>query len=133
MQKLIVIFFGTVALSLFALGGARANTSPAATSVAPVTVSAAAQVCSDGQNRRVTIINETGVTMMAFFASPPDVNEWEEDILGDEVIQGYGSSVINFDDGRCRCIYDFKAVFADEDVLISNKINVCEISSHRYN
>jgi hypothetical protein len=136
MQKFVVILFGVVALALFMLGGGGATTPSAAAAVSPVAVAAAAQACNDGQDRSVTIINETGVTMLAFFASPPDVNDWEDDILGDEVIQSDSSFVVNFDDGRCRCIYDFRAVFAndfaDDDVVIRNKINVCEISTYRY-
>jgi len=136
MQKISVILFGAVALALITLGGVRATTPPAAAAVSLVAVAAAAQICNDGQDRSVTIFNETGVTMLAFFASPPDVSDWEDDILGDEVIQSSSSFVVNFDDGRCRCIYDFRAVFAndfaDDDIVIRNKINVCEISTYRY-
>jgi len=132
MHKVVANLFGAVALAALTVGSGAAPVPSAAAAVVPVSAAAAAQNCNDGQNRRVTIINETGVTMMAFYASPPDTNDWEEDILGSGVIDGYASKVINFDDGRCRCIYDFKAVFADDDVLVRNKINVCEISSYRY-
>jgi len=36
------------------------------------------------------------------------------------------------DDGTGYCLYDFKAVFADGDVLIRERVDVCTISSYRY-
>lgn len=133
MFKKLAGIFGAASLVALAVGGnvAAANAAGAAASL-PIAMSSAAQ-CRDGNDRRVTIINETGITIMAFFASPPDASGWEEDILGSDVISGYGSQSINFDDGRCRCVYDFKAVFADGDELVREQVNVCEISTFRYN
>ena len=42
------------------------------------------------------------------------------------------SDMINIDDGSGACLYDFKAVFDDGDVLTRNQINVCQISEYRY-
>ena len=39
---------------------------------------------------------------------------------------------IDFDDGTGYCMFDFRAVFSDGDVLIREEINVCEIPSYRY-
>lgn len=87
---------------------------------------------NDGQDRRVTIINATGVTMTHFYASNSGRNDWEEDILGQDVLRAGARIRINIDDGSGACIYDFKALFADGDELIRYRINVCQITEYRY-
>jgi hypothetical protein len=87
---------------------------------------------SDDQDRRVLIINATGVTMTHFFASNSGQNDWQEDILGEDVLPSGASVRINIDDGTDACLYDFKARFADGDELVRHRINVCEITEYRY-
>ena len=87
---------------------------------------------NDGQDRRVRIINATGVTMTHFYASNSGENDWQEDILGQDVLRSGASVVINIDDGSGACIYDFKARFADGDELERYRINVCQITEYRY-
>ncbi len=87
---------------------------------------------NDGQDRCVRIINVTGVTMTHFYASNSGANDWEEDILGRDVLANGASVVINIDDGSGACLYDFKARFADGDELIRYRINVCQITEYRY-
>ena len=86
----------------------------------------------DGQDRRVVIINATGVTMTHFYASNSGQNDWEEDILGQDVLASGARVRINIDDGTGACIYDFKARFSDGDELIRYRINVCQITEYRY-
>ncbi|NJC41607.1 hypothetical protein GGQ87_001865 [Brevundimonas alba] len=86
----------------------------------------------DGQDRRVLIINQTGVTMTHFYASNSGQDNWEEDILGSEVLPSGRSIRINIDDGTGACVYDFRARFVDGDVLNRYRINVCEITEYRY-
>lgn len=84
-------------------------------------------------NRVVTIVNNTGYVMTEFYGSNKGTTSWEEDILGYDVLGGYESININFDDGTGYCIFDFKAVFSDGEELVSKGINVCEIPSFTYN
>ncbi|HEY0053698.1 MAG TPA: hypothetical protein VGB49_09820 [Caulobacteraceae bacterium] len=86
----------------------------------------------DGRDRRVNIHNETGYTIVRFYASNSGRNNWEEDILGSGVLPSGRSVRINIDDGSGACLYDFKAVFSDGDELVRYRINVCEISNYRY-
>lgn len=87
---------------------------------------------SQAEDRRVRIINETSWTMVEFYASNVGTNDWEEDILGYDVLGSGDSVMIDIDDGTGYCLYDFRAVFADGDVLVRERIDVCEISSYRY-
>lgn len=84
-------------------------------------------------DRRVRIVNDTGYTIVEFYGSNVGSDSWEEDILGYDVIGPYSSMMIDFDDGSGYCLFDFKAVFNDGDVLTRKRVNVCEISTYTYN
>ena len=59
-------------------------------------------------------------------------NDWQEDILGSDILPSGSSVVINVDDGTGYCKYDFKAVFEDGDTAISPDNNVCELSEFNF-
>jgi len=86
----------------------------------------------DGQNRRVTIHNQTGWTMLRFYASDARTDSWEEDILGRDTLDTGRNWTINIDDGSGACIYDFRAEFTNGQVLERRGINVCQIADYYY-
>ncbi len=83
-------------------------------------------------NRHVDIKNDTGETLTEFYASVTKTDDWEEDILGDQVIEDGETFDINIDDGSGSCRYDFKAVFEGGDVMVRKNINVCEVATYTY-
>jgi hypothetical protein len=96
----------------------------------------AALICSlanaQAANRIVEIINETGATMTEFYASIGASNSWEEDILGDEALEDGESVDVNIDDGSGKCVYDFKAIFANGGEAVKQGVNVCQISTFTF-
>lgn len=87
---------------------------------------------ASAEDRRVKIINETRHIIVRFYASNVNASDWEEDILGRDVLQPGQSVTVNIDDGSGYCLYDFKAVFDDGDSLVRQRVDVCKISSYRY-
>jgi len=87
---------------------------------------------ASAQDRNVVIINDTQHTIVQFFASNISVDDWQEDILGQDVLSVGQSVNINIDDGTGACLYDFKAVFDDGDELVRNGIDVCTIGTYSY-
>ena len=85
------------------------------------------------QNRWVTIVNRTGYTIMEFYSTNVNANSWGGDVLGNRVISHGGQIDINFDDGSGQCLFDFRAIFNDGDVLEASSVNVCEIGTYTYN
>lgn len=83
-------------------------------------------------NKSVDIVNATGITMTNFYGSNAGTNSWEEDILGVSTLASGSSASINFEDGSGFCTFDFKAVFADGDVVIEEGINVCTTSTFTF-
>ena len=86
----------------------------------------------DGYDRRVLIKNRTGWTMLRFYASDSRTDDWEEDILGEDVLENGRDLRINIDDGSGACVYDFKAQFTNGQELTRFRINVCEVSEYTY-
>lgn len=105
----------------------------AVSAAAPVAPAAVVAVQSrDGYDRHVTIKNRTGWTMLRFYASDSRKDDWEEDILGREVLEDGRNVRINIDDGSGACIYDFKAEFTNGQELTRFRINVCSVSEYTY-
>ncbi len=102
------------------------------TVLAGLCLAAASVTPAAALDRRVQIINKTGYTIMEFYGSNTGTNSWEEDIFGPDVLPSGRTMIINFDDGSGYCMFDFKAVFDDGDVLVSENINICEIGTYTY-
>lgn len=119
------------ALIVAALGTASVAAAEPVVAADKTAVSAPVQ-SRDGLNRRVRIHNNTGWTMLRFYASNTSRTDWEEDILGDDVLANNASIVMNIDDGTGACLFDFKAEFTNGQSLIRNNVNVCEIADYYY-
>lgn len=77
-----------------------------------------------------TLNNESSHVIMEFYASPSDVGEWEDDILGDDVL-GSGEAVdITIADGREQCEYDFRIVVEGGGELERGGVDLCELGSY---
>ncbi|HHX89385.1 MAG TPA: hypothetical protein GX700_06340 [Paracoccus sp.] len=81
------------------------------------------------QDMMFTLNNRTGYVLVEFYASPVTSSDWEEDILGADVL-GSGESVdVLIADGRANCEYDFLMVFDDGDE-VTDQVNICELGSY---
>ena len=57
-----------------------------------------------------TLVNKTGLTIMEVYVSPSESDEWEEDVMGKDVL-GDGESVdISFDRKETAAKWDLKVV-----------------------
>lgn len=84
-------------------------------------------------DRRVQINNNTSYTIVEFYASNTGTADWQEDILGSDVLASGSSVMVNIDDGSGYCKFDFLAVFDEGDNVISSDNNVCELSVFNFN
>lgn len=83
-------------------------------------------------DRRVNIVNGSSYTIMEFYASSVGVEDWEEDILGPDVLPSGSSVMVNIDDGTGYCKYDLMAVFEDGDEAVKHDVNVCEVATFTF-
>jgi len=76
-----------------------------------------------------TLTNKSGYVIVEFYASPSDVYDWEEDILGMDVLGHNESVLITIADGRTQCEYDLRMTFDDGDTL-EDTVDLCETGSY---
>ncbi len=85
------------------------------------------------------LINKTGRVLQAFYASPANTRDWEDDILGVDVLLPGGSVEIQIQDGREDCNYDFQGMLGPSDdgsvgegSLIQSNIDICDLETYEY-
>ncbi|SEQ00194.1 hypothetical protein SAMN05428969_1488 [Devosia sp. YR412] len=105
-------------------------------SIAAITLAAAVFALTNSAamalDRKVQINNQTSYTIVEFYASNTGTADWQEDILGSEVLPSGSSAMVNIDDGSGYCKFDFLAVFEDGDSVVSADNNVCELATFNF-
>ena len=76
--------------------------------------------------------NETGTDIVRLYVSTSNTNDWEEDVLGRDVLEAGTYTKINFSNSTQGCYHDLKAVFRDGDVLERRDLNLCELGSYTF-
>lgn len=74
--------------------------------------------------------NASSYDVIEFYASPSDVAEWEEDILGLDILSSGDEVEVTIADGRSQCEYDLRFVFEDGDVVERGAVDLCETGSY---
>lgn len=99
-----------------------------AASVAVLCVSAPAQA----EDLVFTLKNGTKSVLTRFYTSPVGVNDWEDDVFGQDVLNPGESIEITISDGRSVCKYDMKFEFeqgSDLDTTTDTQ-DLCEMGSY---
>lgn len=73
--------------------------------------------------------NQTSYAIVELYASPSNVEGWEEDILGRDILEAGEAASVTIADGRRACEYDLRVVFEDGDV-IEDTTDLCETESY---
>ncbi len=92
----------------------------AASTAISVSVSA-----SDGYNRVVEVINNTGMALEYLHASNKGRNDWGHDHLGSYVLHPGQSMAIDFNDYSGYCKFDLRATFENGATSERYNVNVC--------
>ena len=100
------------------------------TLAAAAVLSLAAVGTAAAQDLQFKLNNESSFVVVEFYASPSDVGDWEEDILGVDVLGSGESANITIADARTQCEYDLRFVFDDGDVVERAAVDLCETGSY---
>ena len=76
--------------------------------------------------RNFVLTNGTNRVISELYISPTNVNDWEEDVLGVDVLGDMDKTTVSFVDTVDECVYDLKIVHDDGDSAIWTAINLCE-------
>lgn len=95
-------------------------------SVLAAAVFALAASSASAEDLKFDLKNGTSAVLDQFYASPPDTNDWEDDILGQDVLDKGETVTVTVADGRDTCVYDLRFVFQDGDVIEKAKVDLCK-------
>jgi hypothetical protein len=73
--------------------------------------------------------NETGYTIEEVYVSAAKTDDWEEDVLGRDVLEDGDAVKISFPRRENACRFDLKVVYDDGDDAVWTNLNLCEIST----
>lgn len=77
--------------------------------------------------RDFTLINNSSVVLARVYVSPADVDDWQEDVLGQDVLNPGDSVNIHFspNDGSDTCLYDIRVDGQGGEQGVLYKIDLC--------
>ena len=81
------------------------------------------------------LVNKTGYTIDKVFVSPSNSDDWEDDVLGRDVLDDGDKVHITFNRAAKSCKWDLKVVYSDADQAEWDEFDLCEVSkiTIRYN
>ncbi len=82
----------------------------------------------DSTNQNFVMRNNTGQTITHVYVSPITSNNWEEDVLGSNVLPNRQTLRINFDGSEDECNWDIKVNLADGTSREQRNVNLCRVA-----
>ncbi|MER2604332.1 MAG: hypothetical protein ABTQ29_00715 [Siculibacillus sp.] len=75
------------------------------------------------------LVNKTGYDISHVYVSPSKSNDWEEDVLGKDLLEDGDAWEIRFERAAKTCKWDLKVVYHDDDSsAFWNNIDLCAVS-----
>lgn len=78
------------------------------------------------------LTNKTDGVLERFYTSPVNVDEWEEDVFGKDVLEPGESVKITIADGRRVCKYDLRFEFTEDSGYedLEDSQDLCKMGSY---
>lgn len=82
-----------------------------------------------------TLVNRTGYTIEEVYVAPSKSDDWEEDILDQDVLADGANVHVRFSRADKSCKWDLKVVYDDKETAEWAGFDLCEVSkiTIRYN
>ena len=74
------------------------------------------------------LVNATGYQISQVFVAPSKSEDWEEDVLGQDVLDDGETVNIRFNAKTRTCNYDLKVIYDDGDEAEWRKFDLCTVS-----
>ncbi len=97
---------------------------------------AASMAIADEARQDFELVNKTGYDISHVYVSPTKSDDWEEDVLGKDVLNDGDAWDIKFSRSTKTCKWDLKVVYADDNSAAYWKnIDLCKVGkiTIRYN
>ncbi len=112
-------------------GGSSSSDTASSTGATGTSISVPADNAStDGNNRNIAILNQTGESLTSIYWSNSATLAWGDDKLGRSSVLAAGQQWnVNAGDGSNACLFDFRAITESGREIEPSRINVCEVTS----
>lgn len=77
-----------------------------------------------------TLTNSSSYALKYFYTSPADVENWEEDVFGEQYLPAGNYVSVTIEDGRETCVYDMKFVLEDDSEFVEQGVDLCELGEY---
>jgi hypothetical protein len=77
--------------------------------------------------RQLELTNNTRMAIVEIYIARFGTEQWERDLLGDDMLFPAQSLIVRVDDGQGYCRFNFKTVFDDGTTLIRRNIDICGV------
>lgn len=74
------------------------------------------------------LVNATGYTIAEVYVAPSSSNNWEDDVLGRDILVDGETVTINFAPNQKACMYDILVVWDDGDQASWDNFNLCTVT-----
>lgn len=85
--------------------------------------------------RSIELTNNTRMAIVEIQIARIGTEQWERDLLGDDILLPAQSLVVEMEDEQGYCRFDFKTVFDDGTTLVRRNVDLCAMErlaiSHR--
>jgi hypothetical protein len=75
------------------------------------------------------LTNSTSMALVEFYTSPVDEDDWEDDLLGDDILDSGETGIVVIVDGRTQCEYDLLFVMEDGSEYVDT-VDICQLASY---
>lgn len=91
-----------------------------------------ATVSAQAEDLVFNLKNGTNSVLTRFYTSPVGVNQWEDDVFGEQVLEPGESIEITIADGRTVCRYDMRFEFEEGSNLdtTEDRQDLCKLGSY---
>ena len=93
-----------------------------------VTAAASTPLVAQQSKLDFTLLNRTGVVITELYVSPDEKDDWEEDVLGQDVLKHNESLDIAFSRSEKSCDWDLKIKDEDGDEIEWDSLDLCAAS-----
>ena len=87
-----------------------------------------APATADDAKQDFTLVNKTGYELKELYVSPSKADDWQDDILGQDVLEDGKAVNIHFSPKAKTCKWDLKVVYTDDDSsAVWQNIDLCSV------
>lgn len=76
------------------------------------------------------LTNSSSYAVKSFFTAPADIDNWEEDVFGENYLPAGNQVNVTIGDGREQCLYDMRFVLEDDSEFLEKGIDLCELGEY---